>query len=120
MEIVRLVLLFGHMVALAGLVGGLLVQLRSAERPLNATIVWSARLVLLFGLLLVGVLQADDVEVDNAKIGVKLVVALVVVALVEMNRRKPTLTQALYYTVLGLTFANVAVALFWSPAHGSY
>ena len=43
-----------------------------------------ARAQLLTGILLVGLVQANDEEVDNAKIGVKLVVAVAVVACAEI------------------------------------
>jgi hypothetical protein len=33
------------------------------------------------------------------------------------NLRKPSIPQGLYYSLLALTVANVAVALFWSPVH---
>ncbi|MFT4009891.1 MAG: hypothetical protein QM655_07580 [Nocardioidaceae bacterium] len=114
MDFVRHLLLFGHLVAIAALVGSLLTQWSATERPVGVVTVWGARLAFLFGLLLVGVLEADDdVEVDHNKVAVKLIVALVVVALLEANRKKPSLSQALYSTVLGLAVVNVGVAVFW-------
>jgi hypothetical protein len=71
----------------------------------------------LAGLLLVGVLEAGDTEVDHAKVAVKFAIGLVVLGLVMANLRKPSIPQGLYYALLGLTVANVAVALFWSPVH---
>ncbi len=37
-----------------------------------------------------------------------------------MNLRKERISQALWATLLGLTVLNVAIAIFWHPAHGSY
>lgn len=114
MDFLRHLLLFGHILALAALIGSLLTQWSATLRPVGTVTIWGARLALLFGLLLVGVLEADDgVEVNNNKIAVKLVIALIVVALLEANRKKPTLSEALYYTVLGLAVVNVGVAVFW-------
>jgi cell division protein FtsW (lipid II flippase) len=66
------------------------------------------------------VLEADDVSVNHAKIGVKLVIGLVILVLVMANMRKERISQALWLGLLLLTLANIAVAVFWSPAHGSY
>lgn len=118
METLRLILLFAHLLAIAALLGGLLAQLTAAEKVVGPATIWGARLALLIGLLQVGVLEGSDgVTVDNAKIGVKLLVALVVVALLEANRKKGPLKDGLYYAVLGLTVLNVGVAVFWSTAH---
>lgn len=121
MEIVRLVLLFVHLAAFAGLLGTMLAQLNATERPVSPTTLWSARIAFLAGLLLVGVLEATDgVDVDHPKVGVKLVVGLAIVGLLESQAKKGSLKQGLYYAVVGLTFVNLGVALFWSPAHGAY
>jgi hypothetical protein len=37
--------------------------------------------------------------------------------LVMVNLRKPSIPQGLYLGLLALTVANIAVAVFWSPAH---
>ena len=121
MEIVRLVLLTAHLLGFAVLFGGLFVQFGQADRTITPMIRWGARIVFLAGLLLVGVLESDDdITVNHAKIGIKLVIAFVVVGLVEANGRKPRLSEAVYYAILGLTTVNVLVALFFHPAHGSY
>ena len=121
MEIVRLVLLSVHLLSFAVLLGALVAQIGQAERAITPVIRWGARIVFLAGLGLVGVLEADDdITVNHAKVGIKLLIALVVLALVEANGRKPRLSDALYYAIVGLTAANVVVALFVSPTHRSY
>jgi hypothetical protein len=69
------------------------------------------------GIAAVGVLEADDADVNHAKVGVKLLIGLVVLALVMANTRKEKISSALFGTILGLTVVNVAVAVFWSSAH---
>ena len=117
METVRLVLLFIHILGFAALLGGLLVQLPAAERTVNSAMRDGAGTAFLAGLLLVGVLEAGDDPVDHAKVGVKFAIGLVILVLVMANLRKPRIPNGLYFGLLALTVANVAVAVFWSPVH---
>ena len=71
----------------------------------------------LAGLLLVGVLEADDQAVNHTKIAVKFGIGLVILMLVMANMRKPSIPNGLYFGLLALTVANIAVAVFWSPVH---
>jgi lysylphosphatidylglycerol synthetase-like protein (DUF2156 family) len=113
MEILRDVLVFLHFLGLAALFGGLFVQIRSDQRVVNNAVLHGVLTQLVTGLLLVGVLEGLDAEVDNAKIGVKLVVALVIAVLAFVNRKKTALPNGLYLGLLVLTVLNVAVAVFW-------
>lgn len=117
METLRLVLLFVHILGFAALLGGLLVQVREDTKSVNPLMRDGAGTAFLAGLLLVGVLEAGDGPVDHAKIGVKFAIGLVVLVLVMVNLRKPSIPQGLYLGLLALSVANVAVAVFWSPAH---
>jgi lysylphosphatidylglycerol synthetase-like protein (DUF2156 family) len=114
MEILRDVLVFLHFLGLAALFGGLFVQIRSDQRVVNNAVLHGVLTQLVTGLLLVGVLEGLDADVDNAKIGVKLVVALVIAVLAFANRKKPAVPTGLYLGLLGLTVLNVAVAVFWA------
>jgi len=120
MEILRLVLLFVHILGFAALLGGLLAQAREPHKRVNDLMRDGAGTAVLAGIALVGVLEAGDTDVDHAKIGVKLVVGLVILGLVMANLRKERIAQGLWAALLGLTVLNIAVAVFWSPAHGSY
>lgn len=117
MEIVRLVLLFLHVLGFAALIGGLLAQLGSAEKRVIGAMRDGIGTAFLAGLLLVGVLEAGDDPVNHAKVGVKLVIGLVILGLVMANLRKPRIPDGLFYALLALSVANVAVAIFWAPAH---
>lgn len=113
MDLLRDLLVFLHFIGLAALFGGLFVQLKAEPRVVNNAMLHGIATQLVTGLLLVGVLEADaDAEVDNAKIGVKLLVALAIGVLVWVNRRK-TLPTGLFLGLLGLTALNIAVAVFW-------
>jgi hypothetical protein len=112
METLRLVLLVLHLLGFAALFGGLVVQARTPEKVVNG-----AGTAFLAGLLLVGVLEAAEPEVDHAKIGVKFAIGLIVLILVMANMRKPRIPNGLFYGLLLLTVANVCVAVFWSTVH---
>lgn len=117
METLRLVLLFVHILGFAALLGGLLVQVREQTRSVNPLMRDGSGAAFLAGLLLVGVLEAGDGDVNNAKIGVKFAIGLVILVLVMVNMRKPSIPQGLYLTLLGLTLLNIVLAVFWSPTH---
>jgi hypothetical protein len=118
MEILRNILLVLHFVGLASLLGGVLVQLRSirtGDARILPAILHGAYLQLVTGVALVGVIQGADLdEVDNLKIGVKLVVLLVLTALAIVYRRRTTrIPQWVVPVIGGLTLLNIVIAVFW-------
>jgi hypothetical protein len=117
METLRLVLLFVHILGFAALLGGLLIQLRDSEHSVNWLMRDGAGTAFLAGLALVGVLEAGDTTPNHAKIGVKFAIGLVILVLVMANVRKARIPNGLYYGILALTLANIAVAVFWAPVH---
>ncbi|MXG89441.1 hypothetical protein [Nocardioides flavescens] len=117
METVRLVLLFAHLLGWAALFGGLLAQAREPYKRVNAAMRDGVGTAFVTGLLMVGVLEAGDEPVNHAKIAVKLVIGLVLLVLVMANVRKERIPQGLWAGLMLLTALNVAVAVFWSPAH---
>jgi hypothetical protein len=116
METLRLVLLFVHILGYAALLGGLLVQVRSETKAVTPLMRDGIGTAFLAGLLLVGVLESLG-SPDHAKIGVKFAIGLVILVLVMVNLRKPSIPQGLYFALLALTITNIAVAVFWSPVH---
>jgi hypothetical protein len=113
-EFLRHLLLFIHFVGLASLLGGLLVQTKGPERRIQPAILHGSLTQLVSGVLLVGVIQGGlDESVNNAKIGLKLVVVLVITVLAWINRRKPAIPPMLYFGLVALTLLNVVVAVFW-------
>ena len=114
MEILRDILVFLHFIGLAALFGGLFVQIKSDPRVVNNAVIHGALTQVVTGLLLVGLLEADeDVTVNHAKIGVKLLVALVITVLAFANRKKASIPNGLFFGLMGLTALNIAVAVFW-------
>ena len=74
-----------HLLGMAAIIGSAVFVARGAVTP---ALLWGARAQLLTGILLVGLLQADDEDVNNTKIGVKLLVAIAVVACAEIAAGK--------------------------------
>ncbi len=117
MDLVRQALLFVHVLGFAALIGGLLVQLGTGEKRVLPAMRDGVGTAFVAGLFLVGVLEAGDGPVDHAKIAVKFAIGLVLLVLVMANLRKPRIPEGLFYGLLGLSVANVAVAVFWSSPH---
>jgi hypothetical protein len=109
------VLVILHLVLAAMILVGYAMQLRApAAGPIMT---WGARLQLLVGLAIVGLGEASlDMEYNHAKVAVKLVVAVAIVALVEISRARAKRDEAqpvLVHGAAGLTVVNVLVASFW-------
>lgn len=111
-------LLVLHFIGLASLLGGLMVQLSArGGRVVNPAMLHGALTQLVTGVAMVGMasgIDSLDKDVDNAKIGVKLVVVLVITALCQVNRKRAAIADGLFFALFGLTLANVVIAVFWS------
>ncbi len=107
-----------HFLGLASLVGGWLVQMRArGDRYVSPAMLHGVLTLLVTGVIMVGLaegVETLDRDIDNAKIAVKLGVALVVAVLAWFNRRRQSIPDGLYFVIGGLAIANVVVAVFWS------
>jgi len=116
MSVVYNIVFVGHLLGMAALVGGYFAVL-SAPR-ISEVIVWGARLQFVTGLILVGLGEgALDKEYNHVKIGVKLLLSLVVVALAEILRGRQKRGQdkpGLVHVVGGLAVVTVLVAALWT------
>ena len=112
MSILASVLLFLHMLGLAGILAGFLMQVMTDNSKSVKVLLHSSLLQLVSGLLLVGVIEMGDLgELNHVKIGVKLLLSLAVVVVAIMNLRKPSTRLA---TVAGvIAVVNIGVAVFW-------
>lgn len=117
MDILRLVILFIHIIGFAALLGGLLAQVRDPEKKVNSLMRDGSGTAFVAGLALVGVLEAGDADVNHMKIGVKLVLSLVILGLVMANVRKPSISKGLWGALLVLTLVTIGTAVFWGSVH---
>lgn len=112
METLQDALLVIHLVGFAALFGGAFVQIRDEAVVVNAAMLHGALTQVVSGILLVGVLEGRDVEVDHTKVAIKFAVGLVIAVLCWVNRRKDSVPKGLFFSIMGLTLANVCVAVF--------
>ncbi|GLB66176.1 hypothetical protein [Arthrobacter mangrovi] len=116
MEFLRYLLLFVHVLGAAAIVG---VWFATFRKPgVSPWQFHGAWVQLLTGLLLVGVIEMGDLaEVNNIKVGVKLVIALVVfvAALIGYRKQKKgePVSTGLAHAVGGMALVNIAVATLW-------
>lgn len=104
-----------HFLGLAAILGGWLAVRLGAEKG-RLVLVWGARAQLLIGVVLVGLLELMQADLTMAKIAVKLVVALGVVASAEIaNARQSKGKNApiLLDVAAALAVLNILVAVLW-------
>ncbi|HIZ36603.1 MAG TPA: hypothetical protein H9815_12560 [Candidatus Ruania gallistercoris] len=113
MEIVYGIVLVLHLIGWALVLGGAVYGLR--ETTTNKGMLHGILTALIAGIIMVGLGSAGVAgpEPNNIKIGVKLVIALVVTAMVLVGSRKETVTKGFLGGVAGLTVLNVAIAVLW-------
>ncbi|MFE9909171.1 hypothetical protein [Streptomyces clavifer] len=106
-----------HIIGIASLLGGFLTQMKamgaSTARFVPAML-HGALTMLVTGIALVGLNQADDQTVNNVKIGIKLVILIVILALVYVRRDEERVGKGEFAAVGGLTVANIFIATLWT------
>jgi len=115
MDFLQNLLVVIHFIGLAALFGGFFVQMTARDKVINNAMFHGALTQLVTGILLVGVVQHNEPdEIDNAKIGVKLGILVVILALILINRRKKPAPTWVWAAIGLLTIANICVAVFWA------
>ena len=114
MEILEQLFVLAHLLGMAAVVGSAVFVARGAATP---ALVWGARAQLVTGLVLVGLNEAADDELNTTKVAVKLLVALAVVACAEIaaaGERRGRGSRAQLVTAAGaLALLNTAIAVLW-------
>ena len=116
MDVVRYLLIVVHLLGMAAIVGSWFTVLR-APRVLPP-MVWGARLQIVSGFLLWGILEsgaADDAgDPDRIKLTIKLVIGFVIAGLAESNAKKGDQVNPRIVHVIGLlAVTNVLIAVLW-------
>ncbi|MFV0634698.1 hypothetical protein [Demequina sp.] len=114
MDVARYILIIAHFIGLAAILGPFLEQWRADAKRVTTTMVWGARAQIVTGLLLVGLAEMGDGDLNHVKIAVKVAVALAVAGLAEVGAKRDGDSARLFWLLTGiLTVVNIAVAVVW-------
>ncbi|MFE7774203.1 hypothetical protein ACFU5O_09920 [Streptomyces sp. NPDC057445] len=106
-----------HIIGIAALLGGFLTQMKAMGRGtarFTPAMLHGALTMLVTGVALVGLNEADDQSVNNLKVGIKLAVLVVILALVYVKRDEEKVDKAVFGAVGGLTVVNIFIATLWT------
>jgi energy-coupling factor transporter transmembrane protein EcfT len=108
------------MLGILGVLVLLLVQGSKKPRKFNVGVLHSAATALIAGLIMVGVQYPLNEEnatewplYDNTKIAVKLGIVLIILIIGYSQNKKSVFTTKTWATLLGLTVANIVIAVTW-------
>jgi len=110
METAITITLYIHLIGMAGLLGGSLAQIKSQVKQTTPLMLHSGLTQLVTGLLLVGLLQANDETMNMAIVGAKLGILAAILILLFLGRKKMSIKA--YSVVVFLILVNVGLALF--------
>lgn len=113
MDILYNVFVLLHLIGFAALFGGAFIQMKAPKRVVNAAMFHGALTQIVSGVVLLGLQEMGDGDVNHAKLGVKFAVLVVITLLVLMNRRKTSVPNGAFWAIFGLTLVNAALAVFW-------
>ncbi|GHG65626.1 hypothetical protein [Streptomyces griseocarneus] len=105
-----------HIIGIASLLGGFLTQMKAmgrGEARMVPAMLHGALTMLVTGVALVGLHQAQGDTVNTVKIGVKLALLVVILGLVYVKRDEEKVEPAAFGAVGALTTANIFIAVLW-------
>ncbi|WP_338677190.1 hypothetical protein V1460_32605 [Streptomyces sp. SCSIO 30461] len=106
-----------HIIGIAALLGGFLTQMKAmgaGTARFTPAMLHGALTMLVTGVALVGLNEADDQTVNNLKVGIKLAVLVVILGLVYVKRDEERVDKAVFGAVGVLTVANIFIATLWT------
>lgn len=110
MENIIKIVLFIHLLGMASLVGGTLSQIKLSTKKVTPLMRDGSLTQLITGLVLVGLLQANNESINNTVISIKFTVLIAILLLIYLGRK--SLSNKYYFAILILSITNVVFALF--------
>ena len=109
-----------HILSVIGVLVLLLLQVNKSPRRIHPGIFHSALTALVAGLVMVGIrtpLHTQNPEkwplLNNAWVGTKFLILLVILVLVYQNFKKPQVKNSVWAALVALTCTNILIAIFW-------
>lgn len=119
MDIARHIVLALHIIGIASLLGGMLVQMKSMKTgttTIAPAIMHGAWTMLVTGIALVGLVYAGGDSPNNTKLGVKAAILIAIFVIAFMNKKKEKLASWVLPTLMMLAMANIFIATIWVGA----
>lgn len=116
MDILHSILLAGHILGLALIIGAFFVQMKRKQDFVLWPVLTGAIVQVVTGLALVGVAMAGGHDINHIKIGVKGVIAIIVLGAAiaaYVVQKRGGKVQPFFHTAGGLAVVNVLVATLW-------
>jgi hypothetical protein len=112
MSAINTVVYLIHILSVIGVLVLLLLQWNKNPRTLNPGVLHAGLTALLAGIVLVGLHDSvkPDENLNHTKVGIKLLVLIVILALGYKNVKKPELSKNVWLTMIGLTVFNIVIA----------
>ena len=109
-----------HILSVLGIMVLLLMQVSRHPRKIHPGVFHSALTALVAGLVMVGIrtpLHNQNADkwplLNNAWVGTKFLILLVILVLVYRNFKKPEVKNSIWVALVALTSANILIAIFW-------
>ncbi|GHH41092.1 hypothetical protein [Streptomyces candidus] len=105
-----------HIIGIASLLGGFLTQMKAMSAGtarFGPAMLHGALLMLITGMILVGINEAQGHALNHIKIGIKLAILVVILGIVYVKRDEEKAEKGLFAAVGALTTLNVFLAVLW-------
>jgi peptidoglycan/LPS O-acetylase OafA/YrhL len=112
MSAINTVVYLIHILSVIGILTLLLLQWNKNPRKLHPGVLHAGLTALIAGVAMVGMHDSvkPDEPLNHTKVGIKLLVLIVILALGYKNVKKPQLSKSVWLTMIGLTIFNIVIA----------